>query len=83
VTTTEPDTTPTTQKDPLPALWALVLGFFMIMVDTTIYLVGLTKGWWSDRGQPIDVPAERRFSHASTTRAAMPASAALPHARGS
>ena len=30
-----------------------------------------------------DVPAERRSSHASTTRFAMPASAALPQARGS
>ena len=27
------------QKDPWPALWALVLGFFMIMVDTTIVSV--------------------------------------------
>jgi len=39
VTTTEPDTAPTTEKDPWPALWALVLGFFMIMVDTTIVTV--------------------------------------------
>src|SRR5215203_5451193 len=30
-----------------------------------------------------DVPAERRSSHATTTRFAMPASAALPQARGS
>ena len=29
----------TEQKDPWPALWALVLGFFMIMVDTTIVTV--------------------------------------------
>ena len=35
------------------------------------------------RQTPMDFPAERRFSHASTTRAAMPASAALPQARGS
>ena len=35
----------------------------------------------SDRSERV--PAERRFSHASTTRAAMPASAALPQARGS
>ena len=34
-------------------------------------------------GQPWWVPAERRFWQASTTRAAMPASASLPHARGS
>ena len=27
------------QKDPWPALWALVLGFFMIMIDTTIVSV--------------------------------------------
>ncbi len=27
------------EKDPWPALWALVLGFFMIMVDTTIVTV--------------------------------------------
>ena len=32
---------------------------------------------------PSVVPAERRFSQASTTRAAMPASPALPQARGS
>ncbi len=30
---------------------------------------------------PSDLPAERRCSHASTTRAAIPASAALPQAR--
>jgi len=28
-----------TAKDPWPALWALVLGFFMIMIDTTIVSV--------------------------------------------
>jgi EmrB/QacA subfamily drug resistance transporter len=27
------------QKDPWPALWALVIGFFMIMIDTTIVSV--------------------------------------------
>lgn len=31
--------TTTTEKDPWPALWALVLGFFMIMVDSTIVTV--------------------------------------------
>jgi EmrB/QacA subfamily drug resistance transporter len=30
---------PETGKDPWPALWALVLGFFMIMIDTTIVSV--------------------------------------------
>jgi EmrB/QacA subfamily drug resistance transporter len=30
---------PVTDKDPWPALWALVLGFFMIMVDSTIVTV--------------------------------------------
>lgn len=30
---------PATEKDPWPALWALVLGFFMIMVDSTIVTV--------------------------------------------
>ena len=30
---------PATEKDPWPALWALVLGFFMIMIDTTIVSV--------------------------------------------
>ncbi|MGY2876617.1 EmrB/QacA subfamily drug resistance transporter [Marmoricola sp. URHA0025 HA25] len=30
---------PLTDKDPWPALWALVLGFFMIMIDTTIVSV--------------------------------------------
>ncbi len=39
VTTTDRDAAPSTQKDPWPALWALVLGFFMIMVDTTIVTV--------------------------------------------
>ena len=33
--------------------------------------------------QPIEWPVLRRFSQASTTRAAMPASPALPQARGS
>ena len=35
------------------------------------------------RRQPRVLPDDRRFSQASTTRAAMPASAALPQARGS
>jgi len=45
LTTTMVDTTKSgstdvvPQKDPWPALWALVLGFFMIMVDTTIVSV--------------------------------------------
>ena len=39
-TTTPPTTTnSTTQKNPWPALWALVIGFFMILVDTTIVSV--------------------------------------------
>ncbi len=29
----------TTQRSPWPALWALVIGFFMILVDTTIVSV--------------------------------------------
>ena len=33
------ETVVTEEKDPWPALWALVLGFFMIMVDTTIVSV--------------------------------------------
>ena len=37
----------------------------------------------TSRRHLIEAPAERRCSHASTTRAAMPASAALPQARGS
>lgn len=37
-TTTTP-TTATTHKNPWPALWALVIGFFMILVDTTIVSV--------------------------------------------
>ena len=48
----------------------------------------LEYGWIDPRRKPkryfaSDVPAERRSSHASTTRFAMPASAALPQARGS
>ncbi|KAA1422088.1 DHA2 family efflux MFS transporter permease subunit [Nocardioides humilatus] len=39
VTTSESNAAPPTEKDPWPALWALVLGFFMIMVDTTIVTV--------------------------------------------
>ena len=35
------------------------------------------------RAQASECPVERRFSHASTTRSAMPFSAALPQARGS
>ncbi|MFL6158028.1 MAG: DHA2 family efflux MFS transporter permease subunit [Marmoricola sp.] len=34
-----PITVPVLDKDPWPALWALVLGFFMIMVDSTIVTV--------------------------------------------
>lgn len=29
----------TTEKKPWPALWALVVGFFMILVDSTIVSV--------------------------------------------
>jgi EmrB/QacA subfamily drug resistance transporter len=39
VTSTDTSAMPDTGKDPWPALWALVLGFFMIMVDTTIVSV--------------------------------------------
>jgi len=39
VDTTQPSPEVAEQKDPWPALWALVLGFFMIMVDTTIVTV--------------------------------------------
>ena len=38
-------------------------------------------GWLGQ--PPSDVPAERRFWQASTMRSAMPASPALPQARGS
>jgi hypothetical protein len=34
-------------------------------------------------GQETDLPVQLRFSHASTTREAIPASPALPHVRGS
>jgi hypothetical protein len=44
---------------------------------------GSTLGRNRNRYFANDVPAERRSSHASTTRFAMPASAALPQARGS
>ncbi|MCX6396751.1 MAG: DHA2 family efflux MFS transporter permease subunit [Propionibacteriales bacterium] len=37
--TQPPGTALQTEKDPWPALWALVLGFFMIMVDSTIVTV--------------------------------------------
>jgi len=39
VDTSKPAPSTTVEKDPWPALWALVLGFFMIMVDTTIVSV--------------------------------------------
>jgi EmrB/QacA subfamily drug resistance transporter len=39
VETAQPMPAAPTEKDPWPALWALVLGFFMIMVDTTIVSV--------------------------------------------
>jgi EmrB/QacA subfamily drug resistance transporter len=39
VETAQPASQAPTEKDPWPALWALVLGFFMIMVDTTIVSV--------------------------------------------
>jgi EmrB/QacA subfamily drug resistance transporter len=42
MTTTQPETVatpPTPARSPWPALWALVIGFFMILVDTTIVAV--------------------------------------------
>ena len=30
---------PTSEKKPWPALWALIIGFFMILVDSTIVSV--------------------------------------------
>ncbi|GAA3918535.1 MFS transporter [Microbacterium invictum] len=36
---TTPATGPAVQRNPWPALWALVIGFFMILVDTTIVSV--------------------------------------------
>src|SRR5690242_17866217 len=37
--TTDPTTDPTGGKEPWPALFALCIGFFMILVDTTIVSV--------------------------------------------
>jgi EmrB/QacA subfamily drug resistance transporter len=37
--TTATTTTPSTEKKPWPALWALIIGFFMILIDTTIVSV--------------------------------------------
>lgn len=39
VDTSKPASATAVDKDPWPALWALVVGFFMIMVDTTIVSV--------------------------------------------
>ncbi|WP_070377767.1 MFS transporter [Rhodococcus sp. WMMA185] len=36
---TAPDVSPPQQTNPWPALWALVIGFFMILVDSTIVAV--------------------------------------------
>ncbi|WP_370616030.1 DHA2 family efflux MFS transporter permease subunit [Mumia sp. Pv 4-285] len=36
-----PDVTTSTARSPWPALWALVIGFFMILVDTTIVSVAM------------------------------------------
>ncbi|WP_433505926.1 DHA2 family efflux MFS transporter permease subunit [Pseudonocardia halophobica] len=48
---TRPGATPTTS--PWPALWALVLGFFMILVDSTIVTVA-TPAIQADLGASVD-----------------------------
>jgi EmrB/QacA subfamily drug resistance transporter len=46
-------TKPPEQQNPWPALWALVLGFFMILVDTTIVSVA-TPAIMADLGAGVD-----------------------------
>lgn len=58
---------PEAEAHPWPALWALVIGFFMILVDSTIVSVGtnaLMKGLDADLGQVLWVTSGYLLAYA-------------------
>ena len=56
-----------TERNPWPALWALVIGFFMILIDTTIVMVAnpsIQKGLATDTNSVIWVTSAYLLAYA-------------------